>query len=86
MSDGDEMMPVVVPPWSSDQVAALNAFQRSGRFHPFTCGQRASHVGDDILVATGGGWVCPHEGCGYTQKWAHPLMTERLPDRRWPWG
>lgn len=25
-------------PWTSDQVRALNAYQRSGWLHPFTCG------------------------------------------------
>ena len=72
-------------PWTDAQVAALNRFQTSGRFHPFTCGgkrtdeahraYRREHGGDlGQLVATTNGWVCPV--CGYTQDWAHAAMFD----------
>lgn len=32
------MSDTIRPPWTPEQVAALNAFQRCGRVHPFTCG------------------------------------------------
>lgn len=71
-------------PWSAEQVAALNNFQRNGNFHPFTCGGDRSdeaHVayakehGDHdygLLVAKTDGWHCPV--CDYRQKWAHSFM------------
>lgn len=69
-------------PWTAEQVEALNRFQQSGRFHPFTCGNRLSeshrqyardHGGDvGQLVATTDGWICPV--CDYTQDWAHGAM------------
>lgn len=65
-------------PWTPAQVAALNTFQESGRFHPFTCGNRENHPEDRYyLVATVRGWICPF--CDYTQAWAHPVMVEPLP-------
>lgn len=78
---------VVLAPWTQDVVDALNAFQRAGRFHPFTCGSgnradqahttatevnRLSDAG--LLVATLSGWVCL--GCEYTQDWAFTFMVE----------
>jgi hypothetical protein len=58
-------------PWTEQQVAALNEYQRSGRFHPFTCGHDSTH---DALVATPEGWVCPD--CDYRQDWAHAFMAD----------
>jgi hypothetical protein len=66
-------------PWSEDQVRNLNAFQRSGRMHPFTCGWRSEHGGEGILVATAAGWECPADGCEYRQTWALPFMAQPLP-------
>lgn len=58
-------------PWSSDQVDALNRFQRRGDVHEFTCPE--DHGGADrTLVATKTGWICPH--CAYVQDWAHKAM------------
>ena len=58
-------------PWSSDQVDALNQFQRRGDVHEFTCPE--NHGGADrTLIATKEGWICPH--CDYRQDWAHPAM------------
>lgn len=68
-------------PWTDKQVESLNAFQRDGRFHPFTCpGERMECLPDRTLVATPNGFVCR---CGeYVQKWAHDFMAEG-PDH-WP--
>jgi hypothetical protein len=62
------------PPWSAEQIAALNAFQHDGRFHPFTCGNDSRHP---VLVATPAGWIC--EACDYRQAWAHDFMSEQRP-------
>lgn len=72
----------VTAPFTDEQVDALNYYQRSGIFHPFTCPHR-SEPGHDpnnpidlgALVATPDGWVC--EGCDYTQNWAHAEMADR---------
>ncbi len=61
-------------PWKEEQVAALNAYQQMGRFHPFTCGE--DHPTHSILVAEPAGWRCPVQGCPYTQDWAHEFMVE----------
>lgn len=73
--------------WTQEQVDALNSFQSSGKWHPFTCdggagGDRcdaahkayqAEHGGDfGQLAATTDGWICPV--CGYKQDWAHGFM------------
>ena len=61
-------------PWTPTQVDALNAYQRSGFFHPYTCGQRSRWAHEDgLLVATEVGWVCPD--CPYTQDWALALAA-----------
>jgi hypothetical protein len=62
-------------PWTTGEVASLNAYQAAGVMHSFTCGKdecRASHR--DVLLATPSGWVCRH--CGYRQCWAHTWMTD----------
>lgn len=72
-------MPHITPPWSTDQVAQLNAWQRSDFVHPFTCdhrsdGRHGELYGDTgTLVATINGWICPW--CSYTQNWAHDFMA-----------
>jgi hypothetical protein len=67
------MMPLeqLRAPWTDDQVAALNAYQHTGYFHPFTCGNDSTHR---VLVATPTGWIC--EDCDYRQDWAHAFMAE----------
>ena len=70
---------VIRPPWTAEQVAALNMFQRRGGMHPFTCGGEHT-TGSPMLVAREDGWHCPdpyHEGCDYTQDWAHAWMVTR---------
>lgn len=59
--------PKVTAPWTAQQVRALNEWQTSEMFHPFTC------ASGDTLRATESGWVCPH--CDYTQAWAHEFMV-----------
>lgn len=51
------------PPWTLDEVTALNAYQRDGWGHPFTC-----PLDRTVLVAYEGGWEC--RACGYEQDWA----------------
>lgn len=74
----------ILPPWTPEQVEALNRFQRYPAYHPFTCGgdrmdaghraYQAEHGGDfGQLVATTEGWRCPV--CGYRQDWAHEFMA-----------
>lgn len=71
-------------PFTKQEVEALNKHQKSGRFHPFTCGRSSEkceanieprdYKKDGVLIATENGWICP---CGdYTQNWAHKSMTE----------
>jgi len=65
-------------PWTQEQVDRLNEFQRSGKFHPFTCGGNRTdekHLdGEGVLVATVNGWMCPY--CDYRQDWVHQFMLE----------
>lgn len=81
------MSGTIYAPWTDEEVEALNAFQRNGRSHPFTCGSgnrsdQAHATAADVndltdagqLVATRSGWVCL--GCDYTQNWAHGFMVE----------
>ncbi|MET9073906.1 hypothetical protein ABZX95_17400 [Streptomyces sp. NPDC004232] len=58
-------------PWTCAQVTALNAFQRRGGMHPFTCG--ADHC-DAVLTARRDGWECSTHG--YVQDWAHAFMAD----------
>ena len=71
-------------PFTPEQVKALNEFQESGMFHPFTCGSaercvETVKVGKDefevstTLKATKDGWICPN--CSYTQDWAWDFMA-----------
>jgi hypothetical protein len=68
-------------PWTPEQVEALNRFQKSGRFHPFTCpGKWAKCAEHRDLVATTDGWVC---ACGkYRQDWASDFMLGNVAARR----
>ena len=57
-------------PWDHDIVERLNAVQKCGWIHPFTCGSCR-----EDLVATEAGWICEaiKKGgakCDYTQNWA----------------
>lgn len=66
-------------PFTQEQVDKLNNYQKSGKFHPYTCSKSfeecevnqmpKDNSKDGILTATESGWVCP---CGkYKQDWAH---------------
>ena len=70
-------MLTIRPPWTPEQVEALNRHQKDPRLHPFTCGSgrrtdEHHKDGQGILVATADGWVCPW--CDYRQFWAHEEM------------
>lgn len=71
--------------WTLEQVDCLNAYQRHGRFHPFTCpnrgedGHQMRHGDLGTLIATENGWVCPD--CDYTQDWAHDFMLNYDPEK-----
>lgn len=64
------------PPWSAQQIGALNAFQRSGVMHPFTCPDCGDGARSVLLAAYHDGWRCTR-GCGYRQDWAHAFMADR---------
>lgn len=66
--------PIIIAPWTEDQVAAINAWQASGVVHPFTC--EADHARQQTLVAERDGWHCPDPDCSYTQDWAMTSMTD----------
>lgn len=72
----------IYAPFTPEQVRNLNVYQRSGMFHPFTCGNRSDHPEDEIdkgcLVATIHGWICPICWDGTKedmQDWAVPFMA-----------
>ncbi|MFJ8798467.1 hypothetical protein [Streptomyces sp. NPDC102487] len=62
-------------PWTSKQVAALNAFQQRGGIHPFTC-NREVHPAPLVLLAHRDGWHCSEPACDYRQDWAHAFMAD----------
>lgn len=75
-------MEKIFAPWTPEQVAALNAFQKRGQFHPFTCGNAYGHeYYSPTLIALEDGWHCPAPFCGYRQNWAHEYMAD---PSRWP--
>lgn len=57
-------------PWTPEEVERLNAQQKAGQFHPYTCpGDLPACQKHRELIATEQGWVC---ACGeYKQGWAH---------------
>lgn len=69
----------IVPPWTSEQVASLNAYQASSIFHPFTGRNDLLPLGqDDILIATADGWESRLDP-DYHQEWAWKWMAD------WSW-
>ena len=60
--------------WSKEVVDKLNAYQKEGKFHPYTCCsyngcKRSEENNWGELIATEDGWICP---CGkYKQNWYH---------------
>jgi hypothetical protein len=68
---------IITAPFTASQVLRLNAFQESGRYHPYTCAW--PHDQEQVrLTATLHGWVCPRR-CLYTQDWAL-ASTATYPD------
>ncbi len=63
-------------PWSKSQVDALNRSQKSGYFHPFTCGNDKCRCD---LIATANGWICPQ--CDYTQDWCNESQCDGSMDK-----
>jgi len=61
-------------PFDPDQVASINAFQKAGVMHSFTCG---TDLCGASLVAEERGLKCPK--CEYTQDWVHAFMAD------WSW-
>lgn len=58
-------MDIIEAPWTAQQVDALNSYQESGAFHPYTCG----NCRNSLLVAGPEGWNCPQ--CNrWQQRWA----------------
>jgi hypothetical protein len=71
------MSDMIKAPFTPEQVKALNYFQASGVFHPFTCanqGDALHNYEQTNLVATWRGWICSY--CDYTQDWAHAFMAD----------
>ena len=81
-------MEQIKAPFSQEQVDKLNQFQKTGKFHPFTCCspeyipecKRALNQGETyeeregILIAKTEGFICP---CGkYKQNWAYAFMAD----------
>ena len=79
----DPAAPHVKAPWTPDQVASLNGYQASEKYHPYTCRNRGAsfhrwRLGDKgVLIPTTSGWIC--SDCDYTQDWAHAFTTS------WAW-
>ena len=61
-------MTKIYAPFTREQVDYLNAWQKAGYRHPYTC-----TCGTD-LVATTRGWICKY--CNYTQTWAHDFSAK----------
>lgn len=74
------MSDLTYPPWTGEQVANLNSFQRSGQFHPFTCSGGGGPHGDRpdrpaVLIPERDGWRCPVPECTHRQAWAYATMA-----------
>ena len=74
---------IIRAPWTEDQVASLNAYQKCRAYHPYTCGAEGCHDpvrshSSGVLRATRDGWVC--DICEkWHQDWAHKFTTD------WSW-
>lgn len=66
---------MALAPFTLDQACSLNAYQRAGMFHPYTCGADSTHP--PLVAVVDAGWVC--ETCGYTQNYALTWMAD------WSW-
>ena len=70
------MIDLVHAPWTSDQVASLNAYQECEFAHPFT------GLTGAVLVASEGGWRETRDG-PVVQTWCHPWMADWSWKRTW---
>jgi hypothetical protein len=59
-------------PFTDSEVVSINQYQRTGVFHPFTCGNE--HDGRHELYATAGCLRCPN--CAWRQTWCHSFMAD----------
>lgn len=80
------MTDLIRAPWTTEEVAALNRFQREGGMHPFTCGHEHPAHPNAILEATPKGWRCFVLDCEYEQDWAHAFMADPNAWPKWPFG
>jgi hypothetical protein len=60
---------------TEDQIESINAYQRAGVFHPFTCGVDSNHA---VLKARSDGLFCPD--CSYSQTRGVPQAM-----KDWSW-
>lgn len=77
-------MSISIPPWTPEQVDAMNAHQRDPACHPYTCGSGnrtdAVHLdGEGVLVAGPWGWKCPF--CDYEQFWVAESMVNPVEEK-----
>jgi len=72
------MSEIIKTPWTSEQVKALNLYQKSSLMHPYTCGgnrKDKNHlVGEGVLAASENGWFCPY--CDYKPDWASTVLIK----------
>jgi len=62
-------------PFTQKEQNALNEYQITGPYHPYTCGNNSDH----LLFATKYGWVCSK--CDYTQNWAHSASVSMIKNK-----
>jgi hypothetical protein len=77
---GKDSYDIIELSFTDDQVASMNAFQKSKFVHPFTCGYELGphhSYEESILEADNNGWHC--KKCSYIQRWAYRFMTN------WEW-
>jgi hypothetical protein len=64
-------------PWTDEQVANLNRWQKEGYVHEYTCPRAHRPYSSRVLIARNDGWHCP--SCDYTQTWAHSIAVTEGP-------
>lgn len=76
------MSDLITAPWTAEQVANLNEYQRCGMAHPYTAGHRNEDGSAIKFIATPGGWV-EREGGSVVQTWAHENIAAGEFIRSW---
>jgi len=61
-------MSIVYAPWTDEEVANLENWQKIGIVHPYTC------VCGKILKPYRYGWHC--NSCNYIQRWCHDFSLK----------